>query len=101
MIEFKGDYTQMTMDDIKKFDEIFSKYRTGIDSYNIFHNDISYLDINLIKTIINYAIQFNQSINITLQHGEITSMEINICSDCLACAYAEYLGYTFELTPKH
>ncbi len=96
-MKLNGNYEKLTLEEMQKFDNIFETYRS-FDTYTFFyHHDIEqYIDSKLLKTIIIYAINYNQDIDVHFKDGELSFMKIGICSDCLASAYADYLGKVYE-----
>jgi len=97
-ITFNGNYEKLLPEEHAQFRKWFDSYRDGLDTYIIYHFDINTIPTRLLKIIIAYAIEYNQNIELNFVDNVLTSLKIEICSNCLASAYAEYLGYKLEVT---
>lgn len=93
MIKLNGNYEELSPEEWKHYHVIFDSYKSGLDTYTLYHFDIEHLDIKLIKLIIIYVIDGYQDVNVGITAEGITSMRLVICGSCLASAYAEYLGH--------
>lgn len=95
-IKFNGDYTKLTQEEYIQYLKWSDPFRNGLDTYTIYHFDIVFIPSNLLKIIVAYAIKYKQNIDINFKDEIFTSLKIEMCSDCLASAYAEYLGYRLD-----